>query len=97
MSRFLRLREEQSPARTSRGEPEPNPLWALAVGMVYLFRTGPGAQLRRDLEEAVRRYARDPSALWRLVQRGGDVVDTTATRVDEASLPDGAHKTLPEK
>ncbi len=45
----------------------PNPMWALAVGLVYVFRTGPGQRILRDLEGAIRKYTADPSALWALV------------------------------
>lgn len=62
---------------------DPNPLWALAVGLVYLFRTRPGLRILRDLEAAIRRYAADPAALWRLVREGEEVIDTTATSARE--------------
>jgi hypothetical protein len=57
---------------------EPHPLWALAVGLVYLFRTRPGLRMMRELEQAVRRYAADPSALWRLVRDAETVIDAPA-------------------
>ena len=71
-----------------RGQEEPNPAVALAVGLIYVFRTSAGARIMRELEGAVRKYAADPQALWRLVRQGepgnqarGDVIDTTvATR-----------------
>jgi hypothetical protein len=78
-----RRKTELAPKR----EEDPNPLWALAVGLVYVFRTGPGHQLMRDLEAAVRRYAADPAALWRLVQEGEDVIDTTAQPGPPKPLP----------
>jgi hypothetical protein len=74
-------RDEVSDAvrRELRGADEPSPLWALAVGLVYVFRTAPGHRVLRDLERAVRRYAADPAALWRLVRDGDrDIVDSTA-------------------
>lgn len=78
------------------GRPEePNPAVALAVGLIYVFRTSAGARMMRELEGAVRKYAADPQALWRLVREGGEippqrpevdeVIDTT---VEEAkALP----------
>jgi hypothetical protein len=80
-----------------RTDEEPNPAVAFAVGLIYVFRTSAGARLMRELEGAVRKYAADPQALWKLVRDGepkpedgvrGDVIDTTAV--------DGA-KELPEK
>ena len=62
---------------------EPNPAVALAVGLVYVFRTAAGARLMRELETAVRKYSADPQALWRLVREGEpakappEVIDTT--------------------
>ena len=53
---------------------EPNPMWALAVGLVYVFRTGPGHRILRELEGAIRKYAADPEALWKLVKQGDDDV-----------------------
>lgn len=73
---------------------DPNPAVALAVGLIYVFRTAAGARIMRELETAVRKYAADPQALWRLVRQGGDdgtppaggeVIDTTA--VDPKELP----------
>lgn len=78
------------------GRPEePNPAVALAVGLIYVFRTSAGARMMRELEGAVRKYAADPQALWRLVREGSEippqrpevdeVIDTT---VEEAkALP----------
>ncbi len=60
---------------------DPNPWWAFAVGAVYLFRTAPGHRVLRDLERAVRKYAADPAALWRLVREGEpDVLDAPEER-----------------
>jgi hypothetical protein len=64
-----------------RGE-EPSFFVALAVGLVYVFRTAAGARIMRELESAVRRYAADPAALWRLVQahereQRRQIIDTT--------------------
>jgi hypothetical protein len=65
--------EEPAPARHND---DPNPAVALLVGLVYLFRTSPGARLMRELEAAVRKYSADPAALWRLVRQGqGDVLE----------------------
>jgi hypothetical protein len=66
-----------------RGDDEPNPAVALAVGLIYVFRTAAGARIMRELEGAVRKYAADPRALWRLVRQGeapeppAEVIDTT--------------------
>jgi hypothetical protein len=68
---------------------EPNPAVALAVGLIYVFRTSAGARMMRELEGAVRKYSADPQALWRLVREGeprADVIDTTAVTAKE--LPD---------
>ena len=68
---------------------EPNPAVALAVGLIYVFRTSAGARLMRELEGAVRKYAADPQALWRLVREGepppphDDVIDTTVATPKE--------------
>ncbi|MDB4966372.1 MAG: hypothetical protein JWN44_2061 [Myxococcales bacterium] len=68
---------------------EPNPAVALAVGLIYVFRTSAGARLMRELEGAVRKYTADPQALWRLVREGGEVplerevIDTTAEPAKE--------------
>src|SRR3954465_2589333 len=77
---------EQSLQRT---DDEPNPAVALAVGLIYVFRTSAGARLMRELEGAVRKYSADPQALWRLVREGeprADVIDTTT--VDAKELPE---------
>jgi hypothetical protein len=47
---------------------EPNPAWAFAVGMLYVFGTRPGWRLLRQLEGAIRRYAADPTALMKLLR-----------------------------
>jgi hypothetical protein len=68
---------------------EPNPAVALAVGLIYVFRTSAGARLMRELEGAVRKYAADPQALWKLVREGEppppreDVIDTTVASPKE--------------
>ena len=69
---------------------EPNPAVALAVGLIYVFRTSAGARLMRELEGAVRKYAADPQALWKLVREGEprddaprDVIDTTVATPKE--------------
>jgi hypothetical protein len=72
-------------AKLTRAE-EPNPAVALAVGLIYVFRTSAGARLMRELEGAVRKYSADPQALWRLVREGeerADVIDTTAVTPNE--------------
>jgi hypothetical protein len=74
---------------------EPNPAVALAVGLIYVFRTSAGARLMRELEGAVRKYAADPQALWRLVRDGepgperGEVIDGS---VAEPKQIEGAEK-----
>ena len=73
-----------------RQDEEPNPVVALAVGLIYVFRTAAGARIMRELEVAVRKYAADPEALWKLVKSGEPVtpqkpiIDTTAETVDKA-------------
>ena len=67
---------------TLQRQEDPNPAVALAVGLIYVFRTAAGARMMRELEGAVRKYAADPQALWRLVREGhraerDDVIDTT--------------------
>lgn len=80
------IRRRQKDA-LERREEDPNPLAALAVGLIYVFRTSAGARIMRELETAVRKYAADPEALWRLVRDGDrDVIDTTAR--DAKELPD---------
>ena len=84
-----RRRKQESLERTDE---EPNPAVAFAVGLIYVFRTSAGARLMRELEGAVRKYAADPEALWKLVRDGepkaerSDVIDTTV-----------ATKELPQK
>jgi hypothetical protein len=85
MSKILPWRGKRDLAQ--QREEEPNPVWALAVGLVYVFRTAEGHKILRQLEDAVRHYAADPAALWRLVQRGEEVIDTTATTRDKKTLP----------
>jgi hypothetical protein len=68
---------------------EPNPAVALAVGLIYVFRTSAGGRIMRELEGAIRKYAADPQALWKLVRDGEpeaarkDVIDTTAVVAKE--------------
>ena len=95
MSRLMPWRQKRELAR--KDEADPNPVWALAVGLVYVFRTGPGARILRELEGAIRQYAKDPAALWRLVQNGDEVIDTTGRTVEEEKLPDATRKTLPSR
>lgn len=71
---------------------EPNPAVALAVGLVWVFRTAAGSKMMQELETAVRKYSADPQALWKLVSEGerpevdrGEVIDTTL--VDTKELP----------
>lgn len=77
---LIRRKKDETLERTDH---EPNPAVALAVGLIYVFRTSAGARLMRELEGAVRKYAADPQALWRLVRDGepaarrDDVIDTT--------------------
>ena len=80
-----------------RRDDDPNPVWALAVGLVYVFRTGPGHKILRDLEQAVRKYAADPAALMRLVRDGEEIIDTTATTQRSETLPPNQAKSLPQK
>jgi hypothetical protein len=83
MRAWLKKRRDEA---LERGPQEPNPAVAFAVGLIYVFRTSAGARIMRELEGAVRKYAADPQALWRLVHEGepgarGEVIDTTvATR-----------------
>ncbi len=74
-----RRRDEEQPL--TRRDREPSPLLTLAVGLIYVFRTSPGGRILRELEAAVRRYAADPQALWKLVRDGerGDVIDAPTT------------------
>ncbi len=87
---FGLIRRRRAAADDARDEAitrneDPNPAVALAVGLIYVFRTAAGARMMRELEGAVRKYAADPQALWRLVREGergarerDDVIDTTA-------------------
>jgi len=92
---LIRRRRDDDETSLQRSD-DPNPAVALAVGLIYVFRTAAGARLMRELEGAVRKYAADPQALWRLVREGDrgprdtppDVIDTTAVTPKE--LPDGA-------
>jgi len=84
-----RAPEDSDETSLQRNE-EPNPAVALAVGLIYVFRTSAGARLMRELEGAVRKYSADPQALWRLVRDGdrgdvdrGEVIDTTAVTPKE--------------
>jgi hypothetical protein len=82
---LLRRKREE----IERQDAEPNPAVALAVGLIYVFRTAAGARIMRELETAVRKYAADPAALWKLVKSGAHVepehvMDTTAETVDKA-------------
>ncbi len=80
----MKKRRDADDALEARRHDEPNPAVAFAVGLIYVFRTAAGARIMRELEGAVRKYAADPQALWRLVREGGhddeprgDVIDTT--------------------
>jgi hypothetical protein len=82
--------DEDREQSLQRCDDEPNPAVALAVGLIYVFRTSAGARLMRELEGAVRKYSADPHALWRLVRDGerpdvdrGEVIDTTAATPKE--------------
>lgn len=76
-------------AELEQDKAEPNPAVALAVGLIYVFRTAAGAKIMNELETAVRKYAADPQALWQLVKSGGvepqkrDVIDTTAHTIEK--------------
>jgi len=80
---------QEEGAETLQRQDEPNPAVALAVGLIYVFRTSAGARLMRELEGAVRKYAADPQALWKLVREGeppperDDVIDTTVASPKE--------------
>jgi hypothetical protein len=84
MRGWLKKRPNADDALEARRDDEPNPAVAFAVGLIYVFRTNAGARIMRELEGAVRKYAADPQALWRLVREGGhdadargEVIDTT--------------------
>jgi len=91
---LLRHRAREEKALTS--EAEPNPAVAFAVGLIYVFRTAAGARIIRELETAVRTYASDPQALWRLVH-DRDAGGAPAERSDviEGTLADAPR--LPAK
>jgi hypothetical protein len=80
---LLRHRTREENALTS--EAEPNPAVAFAVGLIYVFRTAAGAKIIRELETAVRTYAADPQALWRLVREG----DAGAAPAERSNVIDG--------
>jgi hypothetical protein len=90
---FGLLRRTRNTEESLTSAEEPNPAVALAVGLLYVFRTAAGARLMRELETAVRRYSADPQALWKLVRDGDtgaperrdDVIDTTV--VEPRALP----------
>ena len=91
-----RAADEERERSLQRGDEEPNPAVALAVGLIYVFRTSAGARLMRELEGAVRQYSADPQALWRLVRDGepaavdrGEVIDTTAVTPKELPPQNG--------
>ena len=90
IKRRRREDEEAGEKSLQHANEEPNPAVALAVGLIYVFRTSAGAKLMRELEGAVRKYSADPQALWRLVRDGeplgvdrGEVIDTTAVTPKE--------------
>ena len=63
-------RRRRGVARAWPGRAQPGAV-ALAVGLIYVFRTAAGGHyIMRELEGAVRKYAADPQALWRLVRDG---------------------------
>ncbi len=64
----------------------PNPWWAFAVGLVYVFRTPRGRRLMRELEAAIRRYAADPAALLRLM-RGEEIIEAEVIEMPQKRLP----------
>ena len=82
LARFRRrLKNEESLVSSE----DPHPAVALAVGLIYIFRTAAGMKIMRDLETAVRRYAADPQALWRLVRESDaqqQVVDAQRQVID---------------
>lgn len=94
---MIRKRAKEALERRDRAD-EPNPAVALAVGLVWMFRTAAGSRMIQELETAVRKYSADPQALWKLVREGelpdsgragraarGDVIDTTLA--DTKELP----------
>ncbi len=83
---LIRRRRDDAERALARSD-DPNPALALVVGLVYVFRTAAGARILHELEQAVRKYAADPYALWELVRNGqphqrADVIDTTAETID---------------
>ncbi len=91
---FGLIRRDHKGEESLTSADEPNPAVALAVGLLYVFRTAAGARIMRELETAVRKYAADPQGLWRLMcegERGAgdgstrDVIDTTI--VEPRPLP----------
>lgn len=71
------LERFRKPASETLDRPQdPHPAVALAVGLIYVFRTAAGSRMMRELETAVRTYAADPQALWRLVCSGEDAAPT---------------------
>jgi len=93
---LIRRRREAEPegdASLQRAD-EPNPAVALAVGLIYVFRTSAGARLMRELKGAVRKYAADPQALWKLVREGEPRADAPSDVIDTTVV---APKELPQK
>lgn len=87
---FGLIRRRRDDDRALDRPADPNPAVAFAVGLIYVFRTAAGARIMRELELAIRKYAADPEALWRLVRDGGepldrDVIDGTV--VEPKELP----------
>lgn len=79
------LRHRSKEERSLTSPAEPNPAVAFAVGLIYVFRTAAGARIMKELETAVRTYAADPQALWRLV-RDGEAAERPAR---ESNVIDG--------
>jgi hypothetical protein len=81
------LRRDRNELPRRHDEDEPNFFVALAVGLIYVFRTAAGARIMRELEVAVRKYAADPAALWKLVRSAEPpppdkpIIDTTAETI----------------
>jgi hypothetical protein len=81
------LRRRQRDDLQRHDDDTPHPLVALAVGLIYIFRTAAGARIMRELETAIRKYAADPAALWTLVRDGERpapppaIIDTTAETI----------------
>jgi hypothetical protein len=78
-------------AETLEPPEAPNPAWAFAVGMIYVFGTRPGWQLLAELERAIRHYAADPAALIRLVREHRTQIRENRSEIievsDEPQLP----------